>query len=365
MRPAVPLFVPLVITAVAALGLGGCRAPEPTTPRAAPVPVSSETVGPGPFQASLTLLGTVEPSAVLDVRTPAGGVLRATAEALRTGRTVRRGEVLFRIESPELRSAVKEAELQQKSAAHELDRAQRGVEGGFLPEADLARRQIEHELAEERLASAREAVDRLTVRAAVGGRLKVAGPVISGMEVESNRAIAEIDAAGAPRVEAWATAADLGRLEVGYAVECRSSGGDRVLGRGRVREIDGRLDDAGVARVVAEIEDDIDLPTPGDGADLRVLLPEKLDAITVPERALIVDGNVMAVFVLEASGRNVIARARPVVVGERGGERIEVLEGLVDGERVAVEGAELLADGLRARDLTPEKTGDAAPGADR
>ncbi|MEO1366581.1 MAG: efflux RND transporter periplasmic adaptor subunit, partial [Acidobacteriota bacterium] len=314
MRPAVPYFVPLLLTAVA-LGLGACRAPEPTTPTAAPVPVSSETVGPAPFQASLTLLGTVEPAAVLEVRTPAAGVLRTGPEALRTGRTVRSGEVLFRVESPDLRAAVTEAELQEKSAAHELDRAQRGVDGGFLPEADLARRRIEHELAVERLASARDAVERLTVRAAVGGRLKVAGPVVSGVEVEPNRPVAEIDADGAPRVEAWATAADLGQLSVGYAVECRSPGVDRVLGRGRLREIDGRLDDAGVARVVAEIGEAIDLPTPGDGVDLTVLLPEKPAALTVPDRALIVDGTVMSVFVLEASGRDVVARARPVVVG--------------------------------------------------
>ncbi|MEM1180624.1 MAG: efflux RND transporter periplasmic adaptor subunit [Acidobacteriota bacterium] len=372
MRPVVSLPRPAILPLFAVLALASCKAPDAPTPKAAPVPVTSELIEAGPFQASLTLLGTVEPSAVLSVRAPARGILRVAQGALVTGREVRRGEVLFRVESPDLELAVKEAELQEKSAAHELDRARRGVEGGFLPEADLARREIEHELATERLDGARDALARLTVRAAVGGRLQVESTAVSGMEVAADTAVAEIDAAGAPRVEAWAAAADLARLKTGLAVECRHPGGDRVLGRGRLRELDGRLDEAGVARVVAEIDDDLALPTPGDGVDLTVLLEEKTDAMTVPSQALIVDGSVMSVFVLESSGRLAVARARPVVVGGSRGDRVEILEGLELGERVAVDGAELLADGLEAKDVSaPTKAGDGnkwrsavAPGAD-
>lgn len=345
---------PLSTKVAAVVGLFllvGCRPPEATSPTAAPVPITTEFTATGPFQASLTLLGTAEPQAVVTIRTPAAGTLRVEPAALKTGREVRRGELLFRVESPDLRLALKEAELLEKSAAHELERARRGVEGGFLPEAELARRQIEHELATERLDGARDAQERLGVRAPVAGRLKVAGTPTSGMEVRPDLTIADIDAAGTRRVEAWAAAVDLGQIEVGLDVECRSANGERLLGRGRLSEVDARLDDAGVARVIASIDDEIDMPTSGDGVELVVLLPAKDDALTVPSRALIIDGSLTSIFVLEASGRVLVARARPVATGGRRGERVEVLEGLEVGEQIAVDGAELLADGLEAKDV--------------
>lgn len=336
------------------LPLAACRPPAPPAPKAAPIPVTTELLEAAPFRASMTLLGVVEPSAAVELRAPSAGTLRYGAGALATGRRVAAGELLFRVESPELGLRVREAELQARSAANELERTRRGVDGGFLPEADLARREIEHELALERLAGAREALARLEVQTPISGRLKVDRPLLSGAELAAQTVIAQVDAEVGKRIEAWATAGDLERLAPGLEVEGRSSSG-QLLGRGRLSEIDARLDEAGVARVVASIDEDIDMPAAGDGALLVVLLEPKAGAISVPSRALIVDGSLLSVFVLEAQGRLYEARARPVVAGGRQGERVEILEGLQAGERVAVDGADLLADGLPVKDVEAEK----------
>ena len=331
-----------------------CRPPAPPAPKASPIPVTTELLEAGPFRASMTLLGVVEPSAVVELRTPAAGTLRYEAGALATGRRVSAGQLLFRIESPELQLRRREAELQARSADNELERTRRGVEGGFLPEADLARREIEHELALERLAGAKEAVERLAVRAPISGRLKVDRPLLSGAEVDAQTVIVQIDSEGRPQIEAWATSGDLERLSTGLEIEARSSSG-QLVGRGRLSEIDARLDASGVARVVASIDEDIRMPAAGDGAELVVLLEAKTEVVSVPSRALIVDGSLLSVFVLEPQGRLFEARARPVVAGGRQGDRVEILEGLAAGERVAVDGADLLADGLPVKDVEAEK----------
>jgi len=101
-------------------------------------------------------------------------------------------------------------------------------------------------------------------------------------------------------------------------------------------------------RLVVTVDEDLGLPPPGEGLELRVLLHERPAALTLPEEALLVDGGMAAVFVLEPIGSDYKARLRPVRPGSRAGGRFEVLDGVRDGERVAVRGTELLADGQLA-----------------
>lgn len=329
----------------------GCAEIPETPPEPARVPVRSEVVAPAPFRPSVTLYGKVEPAARVAVRTPESGVLAYAprfAGGLRTGERVRQGEPLFTIGNEALRLQLAEAELGLRGAESELDRARRGVEGGFLPEADLKRRQIEAELAHERVASARQRLERLRYTAPRAGVLWVDGVVPGGTEVAAGTPLAEIAGDGRPRVEAWAAAADLERLEPGLEVDCRPPGGDAVVGRGTLAEMARRVDRGGTVRLVVEIVDDRDLPPPGEGVELDVQLAERAAALTVPEEAVLVDGGISSVFVLEPSGAEYKAWLRPVITASRSNGRVEVVDGLREGERVAVQGMEFLADGLLA-----------------
>jgi multidrug efflux pump subunit AcrA (membrane-fusion protein) len=66
------------------------------------------------------------------------------------------------------------------------------------------------------------------------------------------------------------------------------------------------------------------------------------EALTAPTPAIVVrDGNNF-VFVVDAENK---AAARQVQTGRRVGDRVEIVEGLQAGERVAVQGAGFLNDG--------------------
>ena len=69
-------------------------------------------------------------------------------------------------------------------------------------------------------------------------------------------------------------------------------------------------------------------------------------ALSVPELAVIGEGEQRFVFVLDQGGR---ARRRPVRTGVRLGGRIEILQGLRTGERVVTEGVVKVADGMQVR----------------
>lgn len=349
-----PLMLPARLLVLGLpLAVLACSPPKDAPPPIAKVAVESEVVEALPFQASLRLLGRVEPSGRVALVAPVDGRPRYAprfAAGLRTGETVRSGELLLTLENESLSLALVEAELALDGAAAELERAKRGVEGGFLPAAELKRTEIAFELARERLASAREQVARLELKAPASGVLRLDTVLPPGSEIQAGTVLAEIAAAGLPRVEAWATARDLERLEVGFEVECFAAGGRSVLGVGHVAELDRQLDPHGTARVVIRITDDRRLPPPGEGVELAVLLAARESALTLPHESLVIDGGSTHVFVLEPRGHDFVARQRLVVPGGQADERLEILDGLVASERVVVRGAELLADGVMVVD---------------
>ncbi len=347
-----------------ALLLAGCWPQEAEAPEPAKVPVRSEVVAAGPFQADLVLLGRIEPAARLELRTPAAGRIAYPprfAGGLRTGERVARGELLFEIDNDEARLRLAEAALAARLAETELARARQGVEGGVLPAVELKQREIDAELAAARLEDARRRAARLGVRAPAAGTLRVDRVLAPGSEIARGDAlVAELLGDGLPRVEAWAAAADRDRLRIGLEVECLApgSGGaageSKVAARGTVAEVAREVDRTGTLHLVVELTEAAGGLLPGDGVELRLLLDAKADAVTLPEAALIVDGGVASVFVLEPSGTQYRARRRLVQSGSRSGGRVEILDGLRPGERVAVRGAELLADGLPATEADAE-----------
>ncbi len=345
-----------------ALVLLGCWPQDFEAPERAKVPVRSEVVAAGPFQADLVLLGRVEPAARLEIRTPAAGRIsypQRFAGGLRTGEPVTRGEVLFEIDNDDASLRLSEAELAARLAETELARARQGVEGGFLPAAELKQREIAAELAAKRLENARTRSTRLRVRSPATGTLRVERVYAPGSEIaRAETPVAELLSDGLPRVEAWAAAADRDSLNTGLEAECIDPGSGRVAGRGRVAEVASEIDRTGTLHLVVELTEASVSLLPGEGVELRLLLDARPEAVTVPEEALIVDGGVASVFVLETNGAQYRARRRLVQPGSRSGGRVEILDGLLPGERVAVAGVELLADGLPATeaDETDTKT---------
>ena len=123
------------------------------------------------------------------------------------------------------------------------------------------------------------------------------------------------------------------------------------------REVARQIDSTGTARVVAEIVEDLALPMAGQGVEIEVLLPPRTETLTLPLEAIVMEGIAHRAFVLQPSGGGFKANARQLQItrfrGGRDGERVEVLDGLSAGERVAVRGAELLSDGQIAVEAEP------------
>lgn len=347
----------MVLVLTLTLFCGGCNPPAEEAPPAAKVPVTSEVLEAAPFQATLRLLGILQPSSRVEVRSRLSGRLHYPprfAAGLRTGVRVARDELLFEVEDEESRPQRVEAELNFKAAETELERARLGFEGGIMPEVDLKRREFEAELARERLAQAHLKVDRLRHTAAVAGSLEVMDVLPPGAEVKAGDLLARLAGEGQAVVLAWAASRDLRWLRPGLVVRCLEPGRSEVMGYGEVREVAAEVDSAGTVRVLVAVTRDLAMPLPGEGLELIVELEQKEGVLSVPERALIVEGGVARAFVLQTSGGGYEAELRLVQLGSRSAGQVEVLGGLQEGERVAVRGSEFLADGLLAVEAATE-----------
>ena len=79
------------------------------------------------------------------------------------------------------------------------------------------------------------------------------------------------------------------------------------------------------------------------------LLNDSVEALLIPERALIPERSVQYVFVV---GDNQVAERRVVSIGRRRPGEVEILDGLSAGEMVIVDGTQKARDGQAVRILT-------------
>jgi membrane fusion protein (multidrug efflux system) len=72
------------------------------------------------------------------------------------------------------------------------------------------------------------------------------------------------------------------------------------------------------------------------------LLNESIETLMIPEQALIPERSTQSVMVVDD---NQIVELRQVKIGRRRPGQVEILEGLVSGERVIVDGTQKARDG--------------------
>ena len=148
----------LPVLGLLALLLAACQPPEAPPAEEPAVPVTTEVAARGVHQATVSLLGTVQPATTVEVVSTVAGTLSYPSRfggGLRTGEPVAAGEVLAVVANEALELELAEARLNDRSAQAELERARRSFREGLVSEADLARAEVTAELAGERLANAR------------------------------------------------------------------------------------------------------------------------------------------------------------------------------------------------------------------
>jgi len=278
--------------------------------------------------------------------------LRLAAVNVNVGDSVKKGQVLAtfttdtaRADSLQSQASVVQAEAGYLNAKADADRARSIQDSGALSAS-----QIEQYFTQEKVAKAQwEASKALlsateirfgntTVKAPDDGLISARGATV-GAVVGAGQELFRLIRQGRMEWRAEVTASEVGRIRVGQKAQVTLATGTELSGQ--VRAIAPSANEQTRNILVY-----IDLPRHNDlkaGTFARgVFAIGQSEALTAPTPAIVVrDGNNF-VFVVDADNK---AAARQVQTGRRVGERVEIVEGLQAGERVAVQGAGFLNDG--------------------
>ena len=259
-----------------------------------------------------------------------------------TGQDVARGQPLFDLYSPELVSAQREylaARGTRDALAGSVDWIRSGLDD--LAKSSLERLRnwgiSESELAElERRGEVRQT---LVVRSPASG-VVMEKSVVAGAKAMAGETLFRI----ADLAEVWIVAQvyeqDIGRIALGQPVTARLDAYPGRTFQGKVGFIYPMLDSATrTARVRVELPNPRGLLKPMMYAHLEIAT-QAHRTLAVPQSAVLESGRRTLVLVDRGEGR---FEPRPVRLGLRGEDDIEVLDGLREGERVVV-GANFLID---------------------
>jgi RND family efflux transporter MFP subunit len=256
------------------------------------------------------------------------------------GETVKKGDMLARLDDRELRAQLDELKAREDFSKRELSRVTELIGRGAATTQAFERASTDLRQIQALISVQVEKLADYTIVAPMDGVvLRRDGEV--GEIAEAGQILFRVGVPKPLQVVAEVNEEDIPRVAVGQLVLLRT---DAFLGarlEGHVREITPMGDPvAKTYRIRVALPDDTPLQ-PGMSVEANVVTREKPGALLVPADA--VQGN--AVFVVEGDR----ARRRAVETGIRGARAVEILGGVGEEDRVVSPAPTDLSDGARVR----------------
>ncbi len=326
-----------------------------------------ETVKSQPLADSLEVTGTIKAqvSAIVSARIP-GSI---TELHVREGNRVRKGQLLARLEAVEsaaqaaaasagiddARQALDEAVSRQKLANATFERYR-----NLFAEQAVTRQEFDVKKSEQELAS--QGVDRARARlrqaregsraaAAMAGYTRVTAPVSGvitskqadlGSNMFPGQPLLTIEDQGSYQLELAVPESVAPSVKPGTAVQVNLDTPERPFNT-KISEIVPSADPASHT-FIAKITLDRTGLRSGMFGRAAISLGNKVNSILVPKVAVFERGALTSVWV---AGKDNIIRMRLVKVGRSVADRVVILSGLSDGERVVIGGLERIQEGVK------------------
>jgi membrane fusion protein (multidrug efflux system) len=270
--------------------------------------------------------------------------------AFQSGSSVRRGEVLVRLdtsaEEAQLDSAMAEASL----ASLNLTRTRKLRQGEANAQADLDAAEARARQAEATVTNLRAIIAKKTVRAPFDGRISIR-QVELGQILSPGTPIASLQTVDPIHADFWLPQQALAELRSGQPVRLRTDAFPDERWEGGITTINPEVDPATRnVRVRATFRNGDGRLRPGMFGNVEVLSSQKRRVLVIPATAVIFAPYGDSVFAIEekrdASGKtSTVVRQKFVRTGERRGDLVAVTSGLAPGETVVTSGAFKLRNG--------------------
>jgi multidrug efflux system membrane fusion protein len=326
--------------------------------------VGAAIIAPGNIRVVVNALGTVTPIATITVQTQISGQL--TKVAFTEGQTVQKGEFLAQIDARpyEIQKAQAEGQLAHdqgllSQAKMDLTRYQ-----GLVQQNSIARQQAEDQVFivqqyEGTVKVDQALVDAQTLNIAychivspitgrIGLRLVDPGNYVQTTASSGIAVLTELQ----PITVIFSVPEDdlpdiMPQFNAGTALSVTASDRANVkqLASGQVSAVDNQIDTTtGTVRVRAQFDNADNALFPNQFVNVQLLVKTLQNVVTVPTSAI--QRGSPGTYVYAINADNTVS-VRQIVVGPTDGTMTAVNSGLTAGERVVVDGADRLRDGLK------------------
>lgn len=345
-------MIPLLVAVTAGCHRGAKPDATAQKPEAAPIPVTTMVVGKQAVSQDLVVNGTIIAKSQVNVLPKTSG--RIIELAVAEGDRVAKGQVIARLETPELgwqlqqqKSALISADANLDQAEDNYARMKELAAEGVISQQQLKSAQTQVKVARSQVKQSKAAISLMesqlangTVTSPITG-VVVAKGLDQGAMAGPSSTIVTVAAAGELQVKLPIAERDLALVREGGKVLVSSVALPGETFHGRISEIAPMVDPQ--TRLIPV---KVDLARNGRlkvGMNVSAALAGPVhQGLTVPSGALVTDGAEQIVF-LASNGK---AQRVPVLTGVRGTDWTEVTGGLKGGEAVIVKGSTFVKDGL-------------------
>jgi membrane fusion protein (multidrug efflux system) len=326
-------------------------APETRAATAAPaaVPVITRPAHAEQMGIEIEAVGTTQANESVEITSTASNTI--TAIRFQEGEVVERGEVLVEMDDAQARAALAEAQASLARSKSQYDRSRNLQSSQVLSVADLELVEASLKADEARVAAAQARLNDTVIRASFRGRTGFRR-VSVGSFVSPGSVITTLDDTSVIKLDFTVPETYLFMLRRGLPIEAVAAGLPERTFKGTVTNMDSRVDP--VTRSVT-VRAELDNPDGvlRQGMFMTVSLQGELSpTLLVPEEALVPERGKTYVFVVDDS----VVERREVRTGKRKPGFVEIVDGVIEGERVVVDGTQHVRDGT----VVQEETGGAS-----
>ncbi len=332
LMPSIAMSTVFVIT-----GCGRQEDPQASA-MATDVPVSVTTVKRQRLKSSLSLVGTTSPRADVNVVSETQGTTRAVH--IKVGSQVAAGTVLVQVDDEIPRSTRSAAEISFQKAQRDFQRAEELYMENSISLSQLDASRLALKAAENQMDIARRQLENTRIKSPISGTVN-ARYVEPGTMVQPGMAVVNIVDVSSLKVRVNVAEQEAFRLKPGEKVEITTDVYPGTAFEGTIDNIASKADEAHTYPVEVAIPNTREHPLKA-GMFGRISFSSiaASEVLTIPREALVGSIKDPRVFVLEGN----VARLRSIVVETAAGGSLGVREGLIEGERVVVNGQNNLRD---------------------
>ena len=332
------------VLALFTMALSGCgKAPAAGGPPGEfEVPAIVALVAPSTLEERVRLVGSLRSRASIDIVTELSGTLEALL--FTEGETVVRGQVLARMRDDLVTARLREAEARYQLAQANFSRGNDLLQAETISQSDFDRLIAEYGIAAAVRASAEAAMRDSVIRAPFDG-VVAERRASQGQFLSIGQPITSLIQQDPLEAEFRVPERLLAAVKPGQTISLRSAAQGASAFQGTVFFVSPRVDERSrTVLVKAEVPNPDGVLKGGMFVNLDLVISVRDDALMVPEAAIHYRGGQARVLALGADDR---AEVRRVQLGTRIRERVEILEGLEDGDRVVVEGHQKMGPGTK------------------